>query len=484
MRRNIVALVFVLSLAGVFGLSCGGGPSKSVLGAGQGALVVFVRDTPLCDVQSLQISITGATLTPQGSGVIGGATVPVLSSGQSARLDFAALRDFSAILSSTSIQAGTYSQLNLTLANPQLTFIDFTQSPPAPVAVTTNLTTTTVAIPLNPALTISSSTTAGLTLDFNLLQSIETTSAGVITGTIDPQFSSIMNPTSNANTLGELENLHGLVQSVSATNPNFVLQSAGVGAPTFVINVNSSTTFDGVTGLSSLLPETFVEANVLVDTSGNLVAEKVEAEAIENPNSNQAAFLGPIVSVTTTSGNVTRFVMFIREEDPDVGTLLPLGQMMVVNVPPSIPIKAEVTGSNFDSLSFDASNLGVGQEIAAHGTFQVGGTPPNLNANAIFLRLQSVEGNFSSQLAVGTDGKTGGFTLAPCSSVFRGGTITVVTNAQTSFVNTTDLNSLSPAPTLQVRGLLFFEPTLTSAGTVTLTSPSNVFMAEEVHQLP
>jgi hypothetical protein len=410
----------------------------------------------------------------------------VLPSGQTVTLDLAALKDFSTLLAATTIQEGTFSQLNLTLANPQFTIIDFTQSPPAPVPFTGNLTTSTVSIPINPVLTISSSTATVLNVDFDLLHSIETTSTGGVTGTITPRIITnvigISNPNSDTITVGEMENLHGLVQSVSATS--FVVQSAGVGAPSFVINANSSTSFDGVAGLSSLLPDTFVEANVLVKSSGDLVAEKVEAEIVENPNTNQAAFLGPIVSETRTSGNVTQFVMFIREEDPDLGTLLPRGQMLLVNVPPSLPIKAETTGSNFDSLSFDASNLGAGQEVVAHGLFQSGGGLPGLNANAVFLRLQSVEGNFLSKLVVGTDGKTGGFTLAPCSSIFNGASLTVLTNAQTQFVNVGDLNSLTPSPTLQVRGLLFFEPTLTSAGTVTLTPPSNVFMAEEVHQLP
>src|SRR5260370_11538097 len=149
MRKNIVALVLVLALAGVFSLSCGGGATssvnKSVLGGAAGTLVVFVRDTPDCNIATFKITITGATLTPQGSALIGQTPVPVLSPGQTVTLDLATLKDFSALLAATTIQEGNFSQLNLTLANPQFTVIDFTQSPPAPVTFAGNLTTTTVS---------------------------------------------------------------------------------------------------------------------------------------------------------------------------------------------------------------------------------------------------------------------------------------------------------------------------------------------------
>ena len=57
-------------------------------------------------------------------------------------MDFARLVEFNTILNLANVPTGTYSQIKLTLANPQLTMIDVFADPPAPVTITTSLVNT------------------------------------------------------------------------------------------------------------------------------------------------------------------------------------------------------------------------------------------------------------------------------------------------------------------------------------------------------
>lgn len=487
MRKLLLARLLVIAFAAVVQLSCGGGNTTMSVSpnAGSGSLTIFGGDAPLCNVVSYNVTITGATLTPQG----GGALVSVLSSGQSVTVDFAALMDFQTVLNFANVPAGTYSQITLTLANSQLTVLDVTKSPPAPVSIPTTLGTSTVTVDISPALNVANAGAAGLEVDFKLLKSVQTDAQGQVTGTVNPVFQASPATPSSEHGLGELDDLKGLVQSVttSSTNPSFTgsftLQTRGGGGPTLTVNVTSTTEFEGVSGLSALAAGTFVEVEAFVDSSGNVVAKKVEVEEQENAEQKRAAFVGLVLSVTRdANGNATQFSMFVREHHPDMSNVVPLNSSLVVNIAHDTRFKTAAEGVNRAHLKFDPTTLGAGQSVVVHGEFQPG-TPPSLNARAVFLRLQSILGNFSKLLNAGSDGKTGGFNLVPCSSIFQGQPISVLTFSQTAFAGVADLNHLTPQPTLVVKGLIFFAPQPVSVNGVTLTPPATVDVAKQVHQL-
>lgn len=94
-------------------------------------------------------------------------------------------------------------------------------------------------------------------------------------------------------------------------------------------------------------------------------------------------------------------------------------------------------------------------------------------------------GNFNTLQAAGSDGVTGGFTMTPCGALFGGVPITVVTYADTNFTGVSGLPALTPAPTLNTRGVLFYEQTsgVTNGG-ASWTAPTWVMQARGVHQLP
>jgi len=490
MRNRLMALGFALSVGALLTIGCAGGSSTSVFGGGaggSGSLVVLGGDAPLCDVLSFQVTVTGLTLTP----VSGGTPISVLSSGQSITVDFASLMDFTTVLNLTSAPPGTYSQITLTLSNPRLTVLDATKSPPAVAAVPATLNSSTIKVDITPNLTLTTTGTAALQVDFDLLKSIATDSKGQATGAVNPVFSaSPTTVTSATGSLAEIEDLRGVVKSVNTTGSgsftgSFVVQTPGANGPTRTVNVNGSTAFQGVSNLGNLLVGDFVEADAFVDSKANIVANLIQVGDMEDPSQSKAGFVGLVTSVTYVSGNATQLNLFVREEAPDISATIPLETLVVVHIQPSTRFQVSAIGANPPQLALSAANIGIGQQIIVHGQFVAGstGVSPLVNASSIFLTLQSIVGNFNKLVIAGSDGKTGGFVFVPCSGIFQAQSLTALTFSRTSFAGISDLTGLTKVPTLVVKGLLFLEPTLTSSGSVTLTPPSSVVVAKQVHQL-
>jgi len=145
-----------------------------------------------------------------------------------------------------------------------------------------------------------------------------------------------------------------------------------------------------------------------------------------------------------------------------------------VSVSPSTGYHFSAPGVNFGNLTPDPTYLAVGQRVMAAATYvpppsTTSGTASSTSTTAtaadIYIPLQTLQGNYVSLLAVGSDNLTGGFLLTPCSGFYQGQPIYVITNGQpgnnqstvTQFVNLNGLAGLSPPPELLVRGLLFLD---------------------------
>jgi hypothetical protein len=461
-------------------------------------VVIFGGDAPLCSILSFTVTVTGITLTPQG----GGTPVSVLSGGSPITLDFASLMDLTTMLSFSSVVPGTYTALTVTLSNPQLYVWDTTKTPPAPNTIAVTFSSSTITLDLSPMVTVASNGTVGLQLDFNLLKAVQIDkTTGQITGDVTPTFAVSSASATGTNGFAEFEGLRGIVQSVATTSTNSSFTGNFTVQPplsaSFVINVSSSTKFDGISGLSSLTSGTFVEVDAFADANGNVVAKEVQAEEHEDASTGQAAFLGLITSVTRdSSGNATTFDLFVREEAPDVSSRVPLGSLLTVDVGSSTGFSLVARGTNFATLPFDPTTLAVGQLVVVHGQLSAAGvTPVTADARSIFLGIQSILGNLSVMsptmpviISSSVDPKTGGFTLLPCSPVFQSQPpITVVTYSQTTtFAGISDLNGLTSAqPLLLIKGLLFYQQKVGTVSGVTWgVLPANVQVASQVHQLP
>jgi hypothetical protein len=360
-------------------------------------------------------------------------------------------------------------------------------------SLTPTLSALTVPVTLSTPLTVSGTGTAGVTLDFSLLQSVLTNpSTGQLTGDVDPTFTATPMTTPGTTGFATFDDLRGIVQSIKTTSTStaytgsLTLQPAS--GRTLTVEVNSSTKFYGISGLGSLTAGTFVEVNALADASGNIVANGVEAEEQENASSSEAAFVGLITSVTYSSGQATQFSLFVGEEDPDLSGQVPLRSVLSVNITSTTRFVANALGANFTTLTFGAKSLGTGQRVAVHGQLSSGLAAPTASARAIFLEVQPVLGNLSSKAPVAylpSDSKAGGFYMVPCSPLFQPQPIAVLSSDSTNFVGITSLLDLtSNTPYLVTKGLVFYQQAGGTWNGFVWSAPASVQVAEQVHQLP
>lgn len=498
----------VAGLATVLMVGCGsgmGGGTSPTTSGPTGSLVIFGTDQPSCDVQSFMVTISSAEIVPSGGGA------PVTITPPSQPVDFASLVDFTNILSFGSVTAGTYESLTLTLTNPQLTVLNTSAIPPTGVplptcsaTLTTNCTsfsngtpTDTLSLMFSPPLTITTGGTSGFVVDFDMRDSVQTDTNGLVTGVVNPQIT-ITPSTASGTTLGEADTLYGVVQTVTttSTDPNFTgsftLQVQGGVGQILTVEVTSTTGFEGdsVTGLSDLTQGTFVEVDGIVDTSGNIIAQEVDAEAQVVTTGQHAGFLGKIIGVTRdSSGNATGFNLLVGREAWDMTSAVPLQSSLAVTLADTTHYGSNWHRWNRRALQFGPQTVGLAEKVAVFGVLTAGttgppATPATLAADRVFLRQRNVLGTFQAKLATGSDNRTGGFTMLPCGDLFGGQPITVLTFGDGRWRDMGGLSALTPGPIINVSGLLFYEQTNGPGTPPTWTAPTWVMQGKVVHKLP
>jgi Domain of unknown function (DUF4382) len=125
---------------------CGGGASSTTQTPQQPSGTVFVSgtDAPLPSVLSFQVDITGMTVSD-------GTNPPVSVLNGTQTVDFARLNGLHTLLDLNTIPAGTYSSVNVTLANPEIAYLNVTSaqtnSPTRPAMPTHTTHTSTISWP-------------------------------------------------------------------------------------------------------------------------------------------------------------------------------------------------------------------------------------------------------------------------------------------------------------------------------------------------
>lgn len=463
---------------------------------GKGALYTLIADTPFCDVLTFRVNIKKLALIPQGGGQEVVVFGPTVSTAPSIKVNFAGLRDSSTILDFSSVQEGAYDQATVEFSGPELIVFDPTQSPPSKM-LTANLTTLTPKVSINPPLQIVKDKIQALRLEFDLVRSINTDSQGQVTGDVTPTIKFTPVTASGPQGFGRMDDLEGFVRSVTPASPapdftgSFLLQLlAGFESPAVNVNLTSTTRLLGLPALNQLATGSFVELDGFVDDKGNLVAISIEVEDREDTNQKKVAFLGFVTAMRKdSSGNLTNFDLFVRETQPDAPFDIPLDSTVVVNASPTTTYQFSSRGTNFANLVFDPTALTVGQEVVVHGKYTKPPTPPptpvpptTVAADSIYLKLQTLQGSFSSLVQASGDDKTGAFRFAACSSLPQPKSAFVFTNSQTAFVNVVGLSGLAPQTNLLVKGLPFFEPLGTTIQGIPVPPGTLVIVAKQVHQ--
>ena len=501
MVKRLVAVSLTVGLSAVVLTTCGSSTTITRPPA-NGIVFAFAGDAPLCDVLSFRTTISGLTLTRARGG---GAVNLVNPNSASIKVDFAALKDFSTILSLSSAPPGTYDQMTLSLSFGQVAVYDPTQTPPTRTIGLT-FSDAKPVVTISPALVVVSGQPVALQIDFDLRHSVQLDATGQVTGTSTPVLTAAPVSASGAQGFGVMHDMVGFVESVStfSSNTNFTgsfnLQLLSGTGPALVVNLTSASQVCGPAPgtnqpcsplpLAQMLTGSFAEVDGFVGSDGNFVANNVEIEDQEVVEINMIAEIGYVLSVTRdASGNLTQFQLFVRDEEPDDEFGIALDSTVVVNVTASTIYQFSSRASNFASLPFDSTSINTGQELVVHGVFTrptAGGMtlPVTVAADRIYLKLQSHDGTFASLVQASPDNQTGVFKFTPCASSFQRAPIMVFTSSRsTTFSNVAGLNELTAQSSLVVQGLLFYEPNAATVNGVSVPAGTWVLLASRVHQL-
>jgi Domain of unknown function (DUF4382)/Domain of unknown function (DUF5666) len=490
--RIWIGLFLLVGVAALLQMSCGssstpgskdGGPVGPPTGSGS----VFLTggDAPVCDILSFKVTITGATLGSSASN----SSASLISSSSPVTVDFARLMDFATYLNLGSAPAGTYQTLTLTLANPQMTVLDVSKTPPSPLQIPTTLSSSNVSVKLGAPLVVSSGGTVGLSLDFNLLKSIQVDASGQVTGMVNPDISA--GPSTPAAS-SETEDVAGIVQSVSTQSNSAFIGSLTINnddGKSLTVYVPSESVIKGASGLSAIQPGTFVEMNLQLSASGAVAANEIDVEMADTGKT--MAFAGYIVSVVrNASDSAQQFVMMVRAEYPSPVASLSLLSLVRVDVSGSTQFGMASQSTNVGGLTYSAATMGAGQEVVVHGPIPIssdGGSSSasTMTASAVYLRQQSLLGTFQKLLTGSSaDNTQGGFTFVPCEPLMQKQSMPVFTFEQTQFNGVSGLNQLSPTAEIVVKGLLFYTAQPQSINGIDVQAPTMLLEASGVEQLP
>jgi hypothetical protein len=458
---GIAVLALVAAASG-----CGGGASSTTPTQPQsGSVFVNGTDAPLPSVVSFQVDITGMTVS---DGV--NPPISVLSGTQT--VDFARLNGLHTLLDLNSIPAGTYTNVNVTLANPEIMYLDVTNpqtTPPTRPTVTTlnatsspavTLTQSSVPITLSSPLTVNAGDIIGLSFDFDLRHSIQVDANGNFTGVVNPTLD--LKAVTPSDSDAYIDDFVAGVTNVGTSS--FMIQ--GPHGHQFTVNVNEQTEWENNESISNLTNTSIVETSGTIDrTSGAILADTV---AIVSQDSFWAGGLVTFVDPATTPAN--DFDLYVRNVLPS-GTGFQSGQISTIDLSGNEKYFIYWWHNKFTSFLFNSSLLVPGQHVSIGGPFSNGA----VTVKRVVLRH---EGHNGAWVVGSTDvgASTFQFNSNGLAGVLFNGPVTVYCTPFTVFKGgLTGLGSITgtTAMNLRVVGLVLKDP----------ISGQPVFVAHSVEQM-
>lgn len=408
-----------------------------------------IHDTPPMGVTvlSFEVQITGAVLQP------GNQTLE----SEPREVEITQLETESAVLSTEDVQPGSYTSVDLTFGQVEMTVQNSSINA---IGNCQSMQVCRLQLPANPAmvtfsfpspLVLAADQEAGLQIDLNLNSivqpdlSLNFAASNAVTVTE-------LSPGEDGE-LDEMRDIFGAVQSVGTNQ--FTLQTA-LGTP-LTINVDSNTQFNFSQGncpannFSCVAMGQILHVDAVLMAGGTLLAKQVELLALPQ----NLEFHGEITKVDSS----TQFEVVIN---------FGLGEMegMSMGVPVTIAIQTGAT-FNIDSNGFtipsnltfmDSGALLVGQEVGIHPVSVAAGATPGtfvVTVDRITLRGTQLTGTVAQ-----VNSMNGSFTLNGLPGLFTTAGITqiqVITTSQTTFgeENSGTVASVTAGQTVSVEGFLF-----------------------------
>jgi uncharacterized protein DUF5666/uncharacterized protein DUF4382 len=407
------------------------------------AMTVSVGDAPVDGIVDFEITINQITLTDASNNTITVLNTPT-------RVELSHVNGTVEPIAVMNVPAGTYTKATITVSNPEVEIVNSTGQVQE---LTSTLASTTATVTFSPNLVVTSGMPILLNFDFNLAASV---SISGTTATITPTFTATTsqvkaNENEQDDDNGESEDVKGTVTGVAA--PNFTI-SVEQSSQSLTFTTNSSTQFEGVSGVSGLTNGMIVEVDSVTQSDGSHLATKVEVEE------NDAEGLEAEGLITSTTGTpVTQFQIVVQDEAAPGSTMPALGSTLTVNLTGNTVFRIGgghhiiLTGLSITPL-FDASHLADAQRVEVDSTTASTST---VTADKVRLQPEGISGVVSNVVQI--DSSHISFTLTPAADSFfdklSGQTsLTVLTQPNTEMKVMPTANA-----TVRVRGLLFVNGT-------------------------
>ena len=445
---GLLVFVLVLLAAGCSGSSTVPPPGQGS-GALSGSLALFGQDAPLDNLVKFEITVTGITLNP------GNVQVSLPAGG--VRLELTSLQITTDLIRlDQNIPAGTYTSVDLTLANPEIKFRDETTGAIVELE-DTQLPLQTSSVTINVSFSIVQGQLTALLFDFDLRAMVITDAGGNITG-VNPSGNITISLVNVAGDVGEFEDEIGRVVSINATDSTFVFEPFS-SCQQVTITTDTATVFEDFAPLANVFASLQVDQIVEVDADlrvdGTFLAEKVEFE----DDTMEDEIEGLIVEIPAgardaVTGAVSQFKMVLFDVAPCTANL-PASDIFTVNVPTTpgaVDFRIDEDDLSVDPALFDGpEDLEVGQKVDVDPVEALGTDP--ITAEKIKLEDQTIRGTVNGSPAAPN------FELSPGSSLFTDpdNSITVRTSSVTEFDDSLplDVASLLVNQPVRVKGLLF-----------------------------
>jgi hypothetical protein len=469
--RKWLSGIAALALA-AFAVGCGGGSSTPLVQNQSGTVFVSGGDAPLQGVVSFKVVIMGIAVAE-------GSSTPITVTNGPQTVDFARLNGMHTLIDMNSIPAGTYDTVIVTLASPEIDYLNVTnpQTTPPTRPTISSLTATstppvtlsmsTVTIPLANSLVVNAGDVIGLGFEFNILKSLPVDGNGQLTG--------VVNPTINVNAItpsdadAYIDEFIGGVTTINASGNSFTI--VGPHGHPFTVDVNDQTEWEGGDTINTLTMTSIVAISGTLDrTAGTFDADTV---AILSQDSFYAG--GLITYVDPPTGTAQDFDLYVRDVLP-ANTGFNSGQISTIDLSGNEKyfvywMHNVFVNSRWSNVFFNSSLLVPGQHVSIGGPFSNG----TVTVKRVVLRHEGHTGTLVANSA-NTGTSTFLFNSNGLAGLLFNGPVTVYVTPFTKFggglTSLQDLTS-NPTNTLRVVGVVLKDP----------ISGQPVFVARSVTEL-
>jgi hypothetical protein len=457
-----------------FAVGCGAGNMMTtpMMQTQSGTVFVSGSDAPLPGVVSFKVVISGISVA-QGMGT------PVTVTTGPETVDFARLNGLHTLVDLNTIPAGTYDTVIVTLATPEIDYLNVTNpqtTPPTRPTISSltstttppaTLSTSTVTISLSSPLIVNAGDVIGLGFEFDIRKSLAVDMNGQITGVINPTLDLKAITPSDADAY--IDEFIAGVTTINAGGNSFTIQGPH-GRP-FTVNVNAQTEWEGSETINDLTSTSIVSISGTLDrTDGTFLADTVAIL------SQDKFYVGGLITyVDPPVGTAQDFDLYARDVLPS-GTGFTSGQISTIDLTGNEKyfiywMHNVFVNPRFSNIFFNASLLVPGQHVSIGGPFANGA----VTVKRVVLRHEGHTGTLVAGSAnVGTS--TFQFNSNGLAGILFNGPVTVYVTPFTRFGGgLTSLQDLTNNPTnpLRVIGVVLKDP----------ISGQPVFVARSVTEL-